>query len=557
MKLKRLPFFCKSMLAALCLLGAGMTFTSCDDDSEDLTQVDRGAPFDPSQPVYITSFTPTTGGYQDRIIIYGSNFGIVKENVNLTIGGKPVVIATIRDNAIYGYVPSTAYDNVETDTDAEGNEVNKFTGEMHIVVSDGNGNTQEATAPGVFTYTPKKVVGTLCGSTNDYETQGEVFGSFEEARGFAYETTMEFDPEDPDMLYMPYDMIPGWMPNGGAWGGYIVKIDFKNQRVERAISASKFGNRRLNDITFTKDGQYMVASVCAWDQQERTPSIYMIKRDAKGGFSDNSDIQIACRFNCSNGICTHPVNGEIYFFGYPNANLLRFDPEDYFAGVEAGTWTGLQADGAYEEVFRVFDVNYTSWLAMHPSGNYMYITCDNVHTIYRSDYDWDAKTFTTPYAAAGTLGGHGYKDAVGNEARLAFPHQGCWVPNQQYIDEGRADIYDYYFADSGNYCIRKLTPDGVVSTVAGRGQSTDGNLWGMEDGDPRADARFRDIHGMAYDAKRDRIYTCDPCNYRIRYYGLDSVVDENTGDDNGDNGDNGDNAEPQGAKFPPLKPAAH
>ena len=40
MKLKRLPFFCKSMLAALCLLGAGMTFTSCDDDSEDLTQVD-------------------------------------------------------------------------------------------------------------------------------------------------------------------------------------------------------------------------------------------------------------------------------------------------------------------------------------------------------------------------------------------------------------------------------------------------------------------------------------------------------------------------------------
>lgn len=121
------------MLAALCLLGAGMTFTSCDDDSEDLTQIDRGAPFDPSQPVYITSFTPSSGGYQDRIIIYGSNFGNVKENVNLSIGGKPVVIATIRDNAIYGYVPSTAYDNVETDTDAEGKEVNKFTGEMHIL----------------------------------------------------------------------------------------------------------------------------------------------------------------------------------------------------------------------------------------------------------------------------------------------------------------------------------------------------------------------------------------------------------------------------------------
>lgn len=38
------------------------------------------------------------------------------------------------------------------------------------------------------------------------------------------------------------------------------------------------------------------------------------------------------------------------------------------------------------------------------------------------------------------------------------------------------DCYDFYFTDSKNHCIRVLTPEGVVSTFAGRG-SAGVNVW--------------------------------------------------------------------------------
>lgn len=35
------------------------------------------------------------------------------------------------------------------------------------------------------------------------------------------------------------------------------------------------------------------------------------------------------------------------------------------------------------------------FIAIHPKGDYMYIMVRNKHVIYRADYDFDEKTFTT------------------------------------------------------------------------------------------------------------------------------------------------------------------
>jgi hypothetical protein len=111
-----------------------------------------------------------------------------------------------------------------------------------------------------------------------------------------------------------------------------------------------------------------------------------------------------------------------------------------------------------------------------------------------------------------------------------------FVKNPKYVEEGRSDEYDYYFCDNKNFCVRYLTPDGLVRTYAGRAPSTNGNIWGTEDGDLRQQARFRDVSGIAYDEKRDRFYVLDNNNRRVRTIGMESsdMITVNPTPDEGD-----------------------
>ena len=60
--------------------------------------------------------------------------------------------------------------------------------------------------------------------------------------------------------------------------------------------------------------------------------------------------------------------------------------------------------------------------------------------------------------------------------------------------------YDFYFADKENHCIRILTPDGVVSTFAGRGSASASSYkWGKQNGEVRERARFNQPVALAYD----------------------------------------------------------
>ena len=147
----------------------------------------------------------------------------------------------------------------------------------------------------------------------------------------------------------------------------------------------------------------------------------------------------------------------------------------------------------------------------------------NRHYILRTDYDWKTKKFTQPYLIAGRSGNAGYTDAVGGDSRLSTPYQGIFVKNPSYA--GRTDEYDYYVCDRGNFCVRTITPDGIVRTYAGHSHNTDNNWWGIEEGDLRTQARFRDVSGIAYDESKDVFYVLDDVNHRIRTIGLEDEED--------------------------------
>jgi uncharacterized protein (TIGR03437 family) len=89
-----------------------------------------------------------------------------------------------------------------------------------------------------------------------------------------------------------------------------------------------------------------------------------------------------------------------------------------------------------------------------------------------------------------------------------------------------------YVADSGNICVRKVTPDGAVTTVAGNGRPGFAG-----DGGPAVTAEFRSLNGLALDAAGN-LYIADQANNRIRKVSLDGTITTVAG--NGQRGFSGD-----------------
>lgn len=112
-----------------------------------------------------------------------------------------------------------------------------------------------------------------------------------------------------------------------------------------------------------------------------------------------------------------------------------------------------------------------------------------------------------PDGVVSTLAGgdEGYADGLGAAARFSTP-SGLAVARDGAV----------YVADTGNNAIRHITRDGVVSTVAGDGVA------GHRDGSAH-DARFNGPVGIAVDAAR-QVIVADTYNDRIRAIQQDGTV---------------------------------
>ena len=475
-------------------------FTACSDN-------DNGSEggYDPSKSVSITDFVPKKGGVGQKLVIYGDNFGNDTANVKVKIGGKSAVLVSVKNNGLYCFVPQGAYKgNIEV-----------------TVGSEEAGNQQTATASDIFEYERKKVVGTLCGYRNERDDQGWRDGSFETVAGFRSDGIMKFDPLNHNHLYVSYD------------GGIGIQlVDFEKREVSTPISSGAFPTNRLRSIDFTRDGQYMLVAVDRDNEGNRSPSVYIIKRNEDGSFNMNSDRQLLAAYKQCNGASIHPVNGELYFNSYENGQVFRLDMDKYFeARAKGETWNPyvIENKDAIEQLFTIQDNGWEFQIDIHPSGKYAYIVVINKHYILRTDYNEKTHKFAAPYIVAGKMGDQSWNDGVGTDARLARPYQGVFVKNPTYEAEGKDDVYDFYFADNQSHSIRYLTPDGIVTTYAGRGSSTaaaDNNVWGTDNGDLRQVARFRDPTGLAYDDITDTFYILDTVGRKIRTIALEADDDE-------------------------------
>jgi sugar lactone lactonase YvrE len=112
------------------------------------------------------------------------------------------------------------------------------------------------------------------------------------------------------------------------------------------------------------------------------------------------------------------------------------------------------------------------------------------------------------YSFVSTLAGTnaaGFVDGIGELARFNYP-------SGMAIDADR----NLYVSDHSNHSIRKITPDGVVTTFAGTGEA--GELDGH-----RLSATFNNPYGLAIDGGGN-LYVSDVSNHRIRKIAPDGTV---------------------------------
>jgi serine/threonine protein kinase/sugar lactone lactonase YvrE len=225
-----------------------------------------------------------------------------------------------------------------------------------------------------------------------------------------------------------------------------------------------------------------------------TPAVPVVETYAgtgESGFKDGTALQ--ARFYRPEDIAMDQ-RGNLYVADELNHSIRQIHADGTvttLAGARDGDWGSL--DGANEKAqFR------------NPSG----IAVDGRGYVYVADWGNNSVRKIDPVGMTVTIAGDlepGYVDDVGTAARFR-------ELNGIAVDAGGV----IYVADTGNHAIRKITPDGRVSTLAGSGVA------GFADGFGRA-ARFAYPYGVVVDAM-GTVYVADAGNHRIRSVRADGTV---------------------------------
>lgn len=113
------------------------------------------------------------------------------------------------------------------------------------------------------------------------------------------------------------------------------------------------------------------------------------------------------------------------------------------------------------------------------------------------DYEYELKSLVT--TLAGSPGSFGFKNASGNAARFSDEIMGLKLASDGNL----------YLAEKGNYCIRKITADGIVSTFAGTATTR-----GLKNG-VLLDAEFGEVFDIT-EGPNNTFYVTDGGNYLVR-----------------------------------------
>lgn len=333
------------------------------------------------------------------------------------------------------------------------------TGEVKVVMGSGN-DTKEVKATSPFKYIFRPSVSTLAGFTNERGESSIVDGDIKKA---------QFEE-------------PYWLCFDQHKNIYLLEESRGLRFIDSALTTVKTLFRSGNGLSRVRTLSFNPAwdTLYVTNDQGDDRGISSVVLTPVSGFTRWNALTYSRQCN---GGDVQPQTGDYFINSYANGQVYQWD----------------RSAKSLKELYRVGDNQWEFNIQFAPSGNFAYLVAINRHYILKADYNRQTRTLESPVHFVGQRNSSGYQDGVGTAAKFNEPHQGAF------------DEFDnFYVCDRMNHVIRKITPDGVVTTFAGRP-----NQYGYTDGALR-DARFDRPHGIIYNKDIGTFYIADQKNRRIR-----------------------------------------
>ncbi|MDR1864744.1 MAG: IPT/TIG domain-containing protein [Bacteroidales bacterium] len=413
---------------------------------EDQGGTQKGSPYDPSKPIVLESFEPDSGGLATKVFINGQNFGTDPSMIKVYYNKARAAVVGSDGEHLYVVTPRQPGDTCDI-TVAVGDGA-------HVLGKDSVVFDRQ------FRYRTSVTVTTIAGRKGARELVGGTLT----AATFDQPSTLCTDAEG--NIFMSHWRVP--------YG--FVMISEKRNLVQVLYTGDPLGvptadaeGKVIMAPTDSGDGYYSFDPDAQWAPKRRL----ILHPTATEQAAGKKDFTI----NYKHAMAANKLDGHIYTRSH-NGQLVRFDP----------------VTRAGEQVAEGLLPSNDSYLTFHPvQHNLLLITYPGQHAIYT--YDLDTKEHNL---FAGIRSDAGWQDGERLNARFN-------TPSQVIVDQDGSIM----IADYGNHCIRKIDPDGIVTTVIGKGGKAD---W--VDGNPD-DAMFNNPKGVAID--RDyNIYVADFSNNCVR-----------------------------------------
>lgn len=445
--LNRIAYPTNHAIGLLMVVLTALLFTACEDNLKP-----TGENHDPNQAITVTSFFPKEGGAREKVLLNGANFGTDVSQIKVFFNNKEAAVVSSSGSRIYAIVPRLPGDNPQ----------------IKVVVGD-----KEVVYEDTFAYKPQAQVTTVTGNG----TKSFLEGPLDQAN--VYGKYLDLDAEG--------NLFMSWR-DGGTWG--VARISEAENVVVSLIEAKTTAERVLyaNGLTVDRETGILTAS------HESVPEVFFSfdpreawnprQRNAHFSTTDYNSIVWADRY--ANFVTFSPYDGHLYT-RFRDGKIARINPDTYEATIVHQGPYGSQYGQAINPV-RPWEL----YITLHSNASPVEFR-QGIMMLDLRDPDG-----TGGFKRLNAPGGGGFRDGPVEDAVFNLPK------DIKFDNDGNMFIADY-----NNHCIRMLSADGIVSTVAGQ----PGNA-GYKDGGP-VESQFRQPWGVAVNEQGD-IYIADWGNARIR-----------------------------------------